>query len=94
MKVYTQEEALDLTLGKKGTPLRDEYEAKVKKYLTGLTKRKIECEEQYNTALKRVEELMLQLPEDTPENDPEMKELTMLGNLVADYEEEHFPIGD
>lgn len=94
MKVYTQEEALDLTLGKKGTPLRDEYEAKVKKYLIGLTKHKIECEEQYNTALKRVEELMLQLPQDTPENDPKMKELTMLGNLVADYEEEHFPIGD
>ena len=75
MKVYTQEEALDLTLGKKGTPLRDKYEAKVKRYLTGLLKCK-----------------MLQLPEGTPDSDPDMKELTMLGNLVADYEEEHFPI--
>lgn len=28
MKVYTQEEVLDLTLGKKGTPLRDDYEEK------------------------------------------------------------------
>lgn len=27
MKVYTQEEVLDLTLGKKGMPLRDDYEA-------------------------------------------------------------------
>lgn len=42
MKVYTQEEVLGLTLGKKRTPLRDDYEAKVKKYLTGLTKRQIE----------------------------------------------------
>lgn len=94
MKVYTQEEVLGLTLGKKGTPLRDKYEAKVKKHFTGLAKRKIEREEQYNAALKRVEELMLQLPEDTPENDPDMKELTTLGNLVADYEEKHFPIDD
>lgn len=94
MKVYTQEEVLDLTLGKKGTPLRDDYEAKVKKYLTGLAKRKIEREEQYTAALKRVEELMLQLPEGTPEHNPDMKELTILGNLVADYEEKHFPIDD
>ena len=43
---------LDLTLGKKGTPLRNDYEAKAKKYLTGLTKRKIEREEQYVSALK------------------------------------------
>ncbi len=57
-------------------------------------KRKIEREEQYNAALKRVEELMLQLPEGTSEYDPDMKELTILGNLVADYEEEHFPIED
>ncbi len=92
MKVYTQEEVLDLTLGKKGTPLRDKYEAKVKRYLTGLLKRKIEREEQYKAALKRVEELMLQLPEGTPENAPDMKELTMLCNLVADYEEKHYPI--
>jgi hypothetical protein len=94
MKVYTQEEALDLMLGKKGTPLRDKYEAKVKRYLTGLLKRKIEREGQYKAALKRVEELMLQLPEGTLENDPDMKELTMLGNLVADYEEKHYPIDD
>ncbi len=40
LKVYTQEEALDLTLGKKGTPLRDEYEANVEDYLVGLAIRK------------------------------------------------------
>ena len=40
MKVYTQEEALDLTLGKKGTPERDAYDAKVEDYLVGLAIRK------------------------------------------------------
>lgn len=53
---------------------------------------KIENEMQYQVALKRVEELMLRLPEDTPEDTPEMVELTLLGNLVADYDEEHYPI--
>lgn len=55
---------------------------------------KIENEKQYQVALKRVEELMLSLPEDTPEDDPEMVELILLGNLVADYDEEHYPIGE
>lgn len=54
---------------------------------------KIENEIQYKVALKRVEELMLTLPEDTPADNPEMVELTLLGNLVADYDEEHYPIG-
>ena len=54
---------------------------------------KIENEIQYRAALKRVEELMLTLPEDTPAEDPQMIELTLLGNLVADYDEEHYPIG-
>lgn len=54
---------------------------------------KIENEMQYQAALKRVEELMLGLPEDTPADDPLMVELTLLGNLVADYDEEHYPIG-
>lgn len=53
---------------------------------------RIENEVQYELALKRVEELMLALPEDTPADNVEMVELTLLGNLVADYEDEHFPI--
>ena len=55
---------------------------------------KIENESQYEGALKRVEELMLKLSDDTPENVPEMVELTLLGNLVADYDEEHYSIGE
>lgn len=53
---------------------------------------KIENETQYAAAFKRVEELMLKLPEDTPADDPEMIELSLLGNLVADYEDEHYAI--
>ncbi|MDE6222104.1 MAG: helix-turn-helix domain-containing protein [Muribaculaceae bacterium] len=53
----------------------------------------IEDEVQYRGALKRVEELMLKLPEDAPLSDPEMVELNLLGNLVADYEEAHYSIG-
>lgn len=53
---------------------------------------KIDSEIQYQGALKRVEELMLSLPEDTPADDPRMVELQLLGNLVADYDEEHFPL--
>lgn len=53
---------------------------------------KIENDIQYKVALKRVEELMLALPEDTPADNPEMVELTLLGNLVADYEDENYPI--
>lgn len=53
---------------------------------------KIANETQYKVVLKRVEELMLSLPEDTQEDNPEMVELTLLGNLVADYEDEHYPM--
>ena len=40
MKTYTQEEILDSTLGMKGTPERDEYDAKVDDYLVGLAIRR------------------------------------------------------
>ncbi|MDE7349497.1 MAG: helix-turn-helix domain-containing protein [Muribaculaceae bacterium] len=40
MKTYTQEEMLDRTLGIKGTPVRDEYGAKVDDYLVGLAIRR------------------------------------------------------
>jgi len=35
MKFYTQEEALNMTLGVKGTPERDEYEQKMDAFLIG-----------------------------------------------------------
>ena len=36
IKVYTQDEALDMTLGTRGTPTREEYESEVNNYLVGL----------------------------------------------------------
>lgn len=36
MKVYSQDEMLDKTIGPKGTSERDKYEAQVKDYLVGL----------------------------------------------------------
>lgn len=36
MKIYTQEEMLERTLGKRGTAAREEYEAQVEDYLVGL----------------------------------------------------------
>lgn len=35
MKIYTQEEMLDKSLGPKGCPARDDYEAKTEDYLLG-----------------------------------------------------------
>lgn len=41
MKIYTQEEVLDITTGPKGTKRRDEYDAKVEDYLIGLAIRQV-----------------------------------------------------
>lgn len=40
MKIYSQEEILDITLGKKGSLARDEFDAKVDDYLVGLAIRR------------------------------------------------------
>lgn len=40
MKIYSQAEMLDRTLGPKGTPERDEYDAKVDDYMIGLAIRR------------------------------------------------------
>lgn len=40
MKIYSQAEMLDRTLGPKGTSERDEYEAKVDDYMVGLAIRR------------------------------------------------------
>lgn len=50
----------------------------------------IENEVQYKVLLKRVEYLMLNVPDNHPIDDPEMAELLFLGNLVADYSDEHY----
>ena len=36
MKIYNQEEVLDITIGKKGSPNREEFDSKVQDFLVGL----------------------------------------------------------
>lgn len=48
--------------------------------------------EQYEFALARIEELLPVVDDNTPANDRDAVELTMLSDVVIDYEKEHFPI--
>lgn len=54
----------------------------------------IENEQQYDWALKRVEQLWPEVAEDTPADNPMRIELELLGNMVADYEEKYHDIGE
>lgn len=54
---------------------------------------KIENISQYNWAVARVEELLPLVAEDAPATDPNLIELELLSNLVADYSEAHFSLG-
>ena len=49
--------------------------------------------EQYEFALARIEELLPLVNDDTPANDRNAIDLTMMSDVVIDYEKEHFPIG-
>ena len=55
---------------------------------------KIENQAQYEWAVKRVEELLPLVDDNTPLNDPNRIELELLSNLVADYSEEHYALGE
>lgn len=55
---------------------------------------KIENETQYRRALKRVEEHLPYVKDDTPLTDPHSIELELLSGLVADYSDEHYAIGE
>lgn len=54
---------------------------------------RIENEAQYEWAVAKVEQLLPLVGEDTPLDDPNSIELTLLSNLVADYSDEYFSIG-
>lgn len=62
------------------------------KIYTDMTK--IETKAQYDWAVKRVEELLPLVTDETPLDDPNSIELELLSNLVADYSEEHFALGE
>ena len=55
---------------------------------------KIENEVQYAWAEQRVEELLPLVNDSTATDDPNYIELVLLSNLVADYSEEHYALGD
>lgn len=50
-------------------------------------------EAQYEFALARVEELLPLVDDSTPSNDRNAIELTMMSDIIIDYENEHYPIG-
>lgn len=50
--------------------------------------------EQYEFALARIEELLPMVNDYTPSNDRNAVELTMMSDVVIDYEKEHYPIGN
>ena len=54
---------------------------------------KIKTEKQYKAACSRIEELLKVVSNDTPTDDKNFLELDLISDLVADYEEVHFPIG-
>ena len=55
---------------------------------------KIENEKQYEWAVARVEQLLPLVNDNTPETDPNYIEMVLLSNLVADYSEEHYSLGN
>ena len=54
----------------------------------------IKTEKEYEAAMARIEELLpLTWGDDVPADSPENIELNLLSDLVADYEDVHYPIG-
>ena len=53
---------------------------------------RIKDEKQYRAALNRIDELLKVCNNETPATDKNMLELDLISDLVADYEEEHYPI--
>ncbi len=52
----------------------------------------INTEKQYEKAVERVEELLQVVGNDTPENEKNFVELDLLSDLVAEYEEQYYPV--
>lgn len=53
---------------------------------------RIKTEEQYEMLLKKIDELMDAVDENTPANSPDVMELNILTDLVEEYESIHYPI--
>ena len=48
--------------------------------------------EEYEAALKRIDELLPLVTDDTPDSDPNLIELLKVSNIVEEYEDVHYPI--
>lgn len=48
--------------------------------------------EEYEAALKQIDELLSLVTDDTPDSDPNLIELLKVSNIVEEYEDEHYPI--
>ncbi len=53
---------------------------------------KIQDEAAYKATMKRIEELLPLVDDDTPVTDKNLIELDLLSNLVEEYEDEFYPI--
>lgn len=50
--------------------------------------------EEYEAALKRIDELLPLVTDDTSDDDPNLIELLKISDIVEEYEDVHFPIPD
>ena len=53
----------------------------------------LKSEQEYNEALKRIDELLSLTGDDVPPDDPNMVELLKISDLVYEYESIHYSIG-
>lgn len=53
----------------------------------------IKSEAAYRAAMRRIEELLPLVNDNTPVDDPNYLELDMISDMVEEYEDVHYPIG-
>lgn len=51
-------------------------------------------QQQYESALARIEELLPLVSDDTPSDSPDAVELIKVPEIVKEYELKHYPIGE
>ena len=54
----------------------------------------LKTEEAYNAAMQRIEELLRIVTDETPTSDPRYLELDFLSDMVEEYEDIHYPMGE
>ena len=59
-------------------------------YISGMAQ--IKSEAAYRAAMKRIDELLKVVNDSTPADDPNYLELNMISDMVAEYEDVHYPI--